>query len=157
MPAHCESDMAEVPESVNMSTKTASEGILKRLYPPSLRRRLRSSRDNSSIFSTTLIRQGSGSGLLIESPPIGCRLRERQRKKIKTTGARRLLESIYGRCCDHSVAPSSKRDKGEARNRRMKIAENAVFQIIEKSDSARSAGRAGAAFGYTIPGPCPPP
>jgi hypothetical protein len=31
MPAHCQSDIAEVPESVNRSMNTASEGILKRL------------------------------------------------------------------------------------------------------------------------------
>src|SRR3954467_12971896 len=69
MPAHCQSDIAEVPESVNRSMNTASEGILNRLNPPSTRRRSRSSRGSSWIFSTTLTRQGSGSVLLIGVPP----------------------------------------------------------------------------------------
>src|SRR5215203_433951 len=109
MPAHCQSDMAEVPESVNMSTKTASEGILKRLKPPSIRRRSRSSRDSSSIFSTTLTRQGSGSGLLMKSSPHGSPLGAAE--KIKTTKGRPVVRYGAVSDCPKSVSDYGNRDK----------------------------------------------
>src|SRR5436853_1032404 len=92
MPAHCQSDMAEVPESVNRSMKTASEGIWKRLNPPLIRRRSRSFRGRSWIFSTTLTRQGSGRLLLIEfSPHVSAAGEAAKIKNCKPYAAKRWL------------------------------------------------------------------